>query len=142
MGGMSIVDSTCGLPANMPRSGFTAIDRMRLFRKYPRCSMEFPVECYDRYRGITFEGQVRNVSKHGCMATIPALQTLRNKVRLTFLLTLANGEVKTLEVTARHSWLASVGNEGYNHGFHLELLDEEQGVAWDELLERAKTLNQ
>jgi UDP-GlcNAc:undecaprenyl-phosphate/decaprenyl-phosphate GlcNAc-1-phosphate transferase len=127
----------CGLPSNVLRFGFTSIDRLRVFRKYPRYPVELPVKCYDRRQKASFDGTIRNISKQGCMASIPGLQSPRDRMSLTLSLTSPAGETKTLELIAGHRWFTAADGS-YNHGFQLEPLDEEQEIVWNELLAQAK----
>ena len=131
---------SCGLSSNVLRFGFTSIDRLRVFRKHTRYTMELPVTCYDQRQKTSFDGTIRNISKQGCMASIPGLQSRGDRMTLTLLLTSPSRKTKRLELIVRHRWFTAA-NGSYNHGFQLEPLDEEQEIIWDELLSQAKILN-
>ncbi|MDA3791047.1 MAG: PilZ domain-containing protein [Desulfobacula sp.] len=116
----------CGTPCLMLKKVFEFIDRMNLIRKNDRFPVALPMQCFSIDTRNIFPGKILNISRGGCMASIPGITSLGSllyiDVNLAPLNTLSSGPIK---IMAEHIWISTV--EGIQlHGFQFVNLDQEQ----------------
>ena len=116
-------------------------DRLRIFRKSHRYPTNITVKCYDRKRKVSYDGIVQNVSRQGCMISLPKFSSATDIMDLSITLVSANGEPEILRLVASHCWFTTVDDSNH-HGCQFDGMEERLAIVWDEVLAQAKIFEQ
>lgn len=109
------------------RSLLNGIDLLKIFRKDTRYQVKLGMTCRVKESGETFPGKIVNISNRGCMASIPGLEVLRDKVVVEIYFPIDN-DVNTIPLPAEHLWVSETEN-GCHHGFRFqEFVGDEQTI--------------
>ena len=94
---------------------FGSFDLFKLFRKSKRYNVRLAINCRLNNEEPAVRGQLLNISQHGCMVKMPALESEQKIMTLTLHLPKEVGFSK-FEIKAEHLWTSHV-EESYFHGF-------------------------
>ncbi|BDD87653.1 PilZ domain-containing protein [Desulfofustis limnaeus] len=113
-----------------------SMDYAKILRKDARYDVRLPLRCRLLDRGNEWEGTVENISASGCMAEIPGLATLNNRMVLDVQVSLDN-EVVVIPIAAEHIWLNAGGGSWY-HGFRFVEMDQDKQPVFKKFLSRCR----
>jgi len=91
-----------------PRTGIVNLER----RKYPRFSVNLPVEYYQVNSSISHTGRALNASKGGLLIYFPELMEIGQHLKLKLFFT-SDSKMNTIETLAQVVWIDIYLSEGW-----------------------------
>jgi hypothetical protein len=93
-------------------------------RKYPRFSIDLPIEYYRPESSIAHPGRTANVSESGLLIYLPEKVEVGEHLKLRLFFASISGSLHTMEVVAEVAWWSSeTGKIPGNHPCGVKLID-------------------
>lgn len=113
-----------------------SLDYLKILRKDARYDVNLSLRCRLPNREEMLFGHVANISRRGCMAVVPDLMVLHNRVDV-IIEVLLDKEVYQVEAVAEHIWMNELQDERY-HGFFFHQLEPATVDVFEQFLRRCQ----